>query len=766
MKGYTEYNAGGAYAKTNITGPGAPKYSTWNLWAVDTTKAFFVQNETVGACLGVYPLDPALCPKFTQHFDTAITIGSPERYTASNSWAAPGRLAEASIPGAYTQLISFLINVDPTKRPYSIFCASFALDHVAPIIVANVATANSRTAVYTEFYDSVVGTTQYRLVGGKFDFLDYDAASFAASGYDFFSSAWIGGKTPDPILNAVFVQSYQMFANETTSWVFEFSYGGNDYVASVARVVDSESDFNWLLTEYTPREDFFGASDRARMIGILIGVLGALVVLITCILIWVAIRSPLRSLHAGMGLAADMRNDEVVHINPTLSEIRDLNCAFKQMNAKLLVARPFLPQSLLQASVFEEEAAASESVGEDAFCSTRGRSFVDDGDSSPAGASESGDDYKKSRRSNELVEGRQTRVHNGIVTMAKEIEFRRVAILSINVLGFHGNIGAQGNASICAIHSALARIVEQSTGEERGIVDYFHGDRFVCGFNTARLCGNGARNGAETATKIWNRFQSQHDGTMGTLLSVFPLGLAMGLSVGRAAVGNHGTETMQRLATIGGVYTEATRLQEVMCRRVLMGSGSLNPLVSGRCLTMGRVVQDLETSNVHCQILGAVPAQLFLPSAEACNEKNVLSFALARNLAIGRITASDEGDSFAVSQTEVSALSAGPCHTTVLVAAVSALSAVKGSRVADDEWLYEMNSGKQRNPFLEANGLIQKLWLTGEVKADSKANLTQVPAGNVIGAPDSLPARWLQHVTEVIDSALGNSQTARMKLMF
>ena len=127
---------------------------------------------------------------------------------------------------------------------------------------------------------------------------------------------------------------------------------------------------NWLLLEYTPRKDFFGDSDRARATGIAIGAVGGVIVLVACVLIWLAIQLPLRRLGASMGLAADMRNDEVVHSDPILLEIGALSDAFRQMNAKLLAARPFLPQSLLRASNSSDGEYDDEDEGSDVNLTT------------------------------------------------------------------------------------------------------------------------------------------------------------------------------------------------------------------------------------------------------------------------------------------------------------------------------------------------------------------------------------------------------------
>ena len=101
--------------------------------------------------------------------------------------------------------------------------------------------------------------------------------------------------------------------------------------------------FRMHLFQITPRDHYFAAGERSATIGIVIGVVAAVVVLLSCVVIWFAVRGPVRQLRESMELAAVMRNDEVQDTSSALTELNLLSISFMQMNDKLLQARAFMP---------------------------------------------------------------------------------------------------------------------------------------------------------------------------------------------------------------------------------------------------------------------------------------------------------------------------------------------------------------------------------------------------------------------------------------
>ena len=816
------------YPLVNGTAPRNPR--KWNMWMADRAKLAVIQNDLADACIGSYPLVaiPASCyTKLMMPYPTGNAWGSMKDYTERpKSLGGAIYISDPTLSNDKIHAVTFRMNFeanfpfsgpnDPTipaswvtpqsRQNRFVFAQSIGIAHVHPLLLDLSTQTSSRSALFSFNPKSFEDGVEYRLISAKKDFPDFNEEILAATG-DSMAAMWKGGATPDPVLNAVFFAAEFMFPNATDSAAFEVSVGGSKYVASAGRIYNSQSDLNWLLIEYTPRADFFGASDRARAVGIIIGVVAAAVVLAVCGLIWLAVQMPLMRLRGDMELASNMQNDKVdTSSTPILTEVAALNSSFLLMNAKLLAARPFLPQSLLRGSTNttdeeedeEEDGEAYDEVGDDystvnggeggkgaaRYASPNKRKgggggvAIDISDASTIASTHVNTDTQtnatrtslalrtttNNRHHNNLLgaasktgSGRNNNKARGssaiILAVRREMLFRRVSVLSINVLGFHesvavaggggavGKLAARSAAHLAQFHTALTRLIEAAVAEERGIVDYFHGDRFVCGFNTARVCGNAARNGAECAAKIWDRFltasssssaaaigggtkpitstnaalrntaassATNNGATAGSpigpipsfyggngllgrstsnassyastahsgcgiaggarappnaLISAFPLGLAMGLGVGRAAVGNHGTDTMQRLATIGGAYSEAMRLQEAMSRRVLLGTVGTNatanssnnnnsksqqlqsstannnnnsnattttrvcPLIAGRCLVVGRVVSDLEASKVYCQIIGGIDARELLGAAAVRAPRTVEAFA-------------------------------------------------------------------------------------------------------------------------------------------
>eukprot|EP00744_Colponema_vietnamica_P019140 GILI01027064.1.p1 GENE.GILI01027064.1~~GILI01027064.1.p1 ORF type:complete len:165 (-),score=36.26 GILI01027064.1:444-938(-) len=154
---------------------------------------------------------------------------------------------------------------------------------------------------------------------------------------------------------------------------------------------------------------------------------------------------------------------------------------------------------------------------------------------------------------------------------------------------------------------------------------------------------------------------------------------------------------------------------------------------------MGRVIQDLETSNVYCQILGGVGAEAFLSAAEAStNNKAARSFACTYNMAAKK------------SADASSSLIIGEEALTVLVSCL--VTSHGGNKEgADDEWLYQLQNVQSRNPFKEANEVLHQLW-----------TMDVLPLKADIEGPDCLAIRWARHVKEMASSADSASAARRL----
>eukprot|EP00744_Colponema_vietnamica_P018480 GILI01026084.1.p1 GENE.GILI01026084.1~~GILI01026084.1.p1 ORF type:complete len:176 (-),score=23.64 GILI01026084.1:82-609(-) len=175
-----------------------------------------------------------------------------------------------------------------------------------------------------------------------------------------------------------------------------------------------------------------------------------------------------------------------------------------------------------------------------------------------------------------------------------------------------------------------------------------------------------------------------------------------------------------------------------------MRGGSLNPLVAGRCLTMGRAIQDLDTSNVYCQILGGVGADAFLSASESSNNKAARIFAFAQNMAAKKSA-----------DTSTTSMTLGEVSDTVLVASLVSSQGGSGNQKepAGDEWLYQLQNVQSQNPFKETNDVLHQLW-SGKVPTYEVERVVD---------KEYIAHRWALHVS---DLCVGSATEARSKLEF
>ena len=355
--------------------------SKWNVFVMDSTSIIYAHNEAAHACFyallpsfgvagsplenptsdGIYPA----CDGFAamigpQPIDTAELLGDDSGH--ETMWTRPMTFFNTITRESFHAIIyGVALNAPSPNWLKQMALITIHTGHFRPILEASAPTSESATALFVaDLRVYHPNTEDMFLVTGKIGFNDTIRPP-TGSNADSETNAWRGGQTPDPVLNDVYAAARRRcFSGAAASSrftlpenpcagaaIFDVKSGGHEYTASAVRVVYNRTKIDWLLLQYTPREEFFGASDRSRTTGIVIGVLGAVVVLVSCILIWLSISNPLRRLRANMALAAEMRNDEVELLDPVLMEMSDLVRAFGQMNTKLLRARPFLPQSLL-----------------------------------------------------------------------------------------------------------------------------------------------------------------------------------------------------------------------------------------------------------------------------------------------------------------------------------------------------------------------------------------------------------------------------------
>eukprot|EP00658_Telonema_sp_P-2_P061157 TRINITY_DN4990_c0_g1_i3.p1 TRINITY_DN4990_c0_g1~~TRINITY_DN4990_c0_g1_i3.p1 ORF type:complete len:608 (-),score=138.80 TRINITY_DN4990_c0_g1_i3:613-2436(-) len=486
------------------------------------------------------------------------------------------------------------------------------------------------------------------------------------------------------------VHHYMTTANNcpsTSNCTFYAQEHGDDIISLM--YMTTQYGYRMHLFQITPRGYYFAAGEKSAVIGIVIGVVAAVVVLMSCVVIWFAVRGPVRRLRESMELAAVMRNDEVSDTSSVLTELDLLSQSFTQMNDKLLQARAFMPQSMLyggeegddtEEDVIEDDddegdvlvkfgnshrksdqpnddsrrgskmdgsflernpSSSADTLGNSTYATATPsnnnnippRSNRDSDTPSMASSAKRGSQWPSNTDRGAMLGGAKI---NSLVS-------KKVGVLMINARGTHTLAANGGVARLESEQVRLVELVERCARAEKGVVDAFQGDHFVLTFNAVRSVGSPGRNGALVALSIEEGAQRDD-----LTLSRF----SMGLSVGRAIIGNVGSVTMKKNCTVGSVYTHAVGLER-LAKRV-----GRTCVVNGRCLT------DLEHA-AYYMLIGSVQLSPDTRDVAGC-----------------------------------------------------VMSRVEGSTAGDQEWLYQME-GKV-DPFREYNELMQ-MFLKEGVDAVAKS---------------------------------------------
>eukprot|EP00658_Telonema_sp_P-2_P041456 TRINITY_DN29655_c0_g1_i1.p1 TRINITY_DN29655_c0_g1~~TRINITY_DN29655_c0_g1_i1.p1 ORF type:complete len:203 (-),score=42.00 TRINITY_DN29655_c0_g1_i1:148-756(-) len=186
-----------------------------------------------------------------------------------------------------------------------------------------------------------VENRQHSLLGGQMPFFAFDREK---------GEPYYLPYTPNPMMNNAFIEVDKRcganFQSTCNSTVFRMKDEKEEYIVSAVRI-QTDSQLNMLLIQYTKRSFFFDVFEANRARGIAIGVVAGVIVIVSSVLIWVAIVRPIRHLQDQMAQAAVMRNQEAADAankqgGSILREMDILHISFVAMNDKLLQARPCL----------------------------------------------------------------------------------------------------------------------------------------------------------------------------------------------------------------------------------------------------------------------------------------------------------------------------------------------------------------------------------------------------------------------------------------
>ncbi len=152
-----------------------------------------------------------------------------------------------------------------------------------------------------------------------------------------------------------------------------------------------------------------------------------------------------------------------------------------------------------------------------------------------------------------------------LLNTATNVNVKRVTVAIFNLRGFHAFCGRSSGTEIATTHALALESISRHIAENKGVVDFFHGDHLQASFNAVSHCAAHVKRGAVAAIQVVREF-SQHSNM---------LHATVGLSTGPAHVGNVGSSTMKRFCVIGPVVPQALLLERMT--RLFPGSTVLCP---------------------------------------------------------------------------------------------------------------------------------------------------------------------------------------------
>eukprot|EP01061_Rhynchopus_euleeides_P045443 TRINITY_DN8152_c0_g1_i1.p1 TRINITY_DN8152_c0_g1~~TRINITY_DN8152_c0_g1_i1.p1 ORF type:complete len:815 (+),score=230.48 TRINITY_DN8152_c0_g1_i1:84-2528(+) len=228
---------------------------------------------------------------------------------------------------------------------------------------------------------------------------------------------------------------------------------------------------------------------------------------------------PLRHLSSAIASLGDMETDAAAQAVDRyksacvmVSEMRRVTKGMLKAVSRLEEFRAFIPESVLVAA-------------------------DDEGDNNDMEVSTNRSAASASTDSNKFASSPRTQCARQVLDL--HLQCRSVGLLYVNAVGwwqhirdYHSDSGRQ----LLERHTDLATAVLATVSLHNGVLDNFSGDRFLVGWNTAKLKYNSAQCAAATALEFKK--------------SIPHVRLSCAVSMGRAWVGNAGTHTVRRFCVM------------------------------------------------------------------------------------------------------------------------------------------------------------------------------------------------------------------------
>jgi class 3 adenylate cyclase len=296
----------------------------------------------------------------------------------------------------------------------------------------------------------------------------------------------------------------------------------------------------------------------------------------------VSILLPLRRLGQTMTdltdnlVAEEAKPADLGHLSSVFDEMTTIGEEFDTLGTTVVAISKYVPRALVRhemASKLQLDVGGGQQEAEDMTEELTHGSTQLTSTMSPKHR-QSADGLEKKRSSRRLLRRKSRAKDDGTNGSnisggsGMDLQSRRVAVTFLNVVGFH----ARGT-DIVKKYPSIVSAVEGAVGKHKGILDYFHGDRFMLTHNAMVPCGTVAKNAVLTFCEVQAGLRTQG------------IRLQCGICVGSATVGQMGSETAKRFSIISAVVPQANFLQ-----------GKCSSFTSTECLVTNALREDIQSS--------------------------------------------------------------------------------------------------------------------------------------------------------------------------
>jgi class 3 adenylate cyclase len=411
---------------------------------------------------------------------------------------------------------------------------------------------------------------------------------------------WNAESTPSNLLNIVVTQFDQQcvmhrslvkVVNETIN-VYALEYSCETLVVSIddkiigLKLIEVDSDSQFLFVDVTPRAYFYASVDHALRNTIIVAVVVCTVAVLVVALLFVSVSSAMRSLLDNIIVAESLDYEGVKETSMILYETQRVHDAFLALNARLLQTRAFLPQSIFEkamkdgssplilpssrASLGGTNTVVSPCAKEDLRGSGASHSTnplltsTDDGKCEDAGGEVGGDraagtgvsfavsvvDHKSAPSSGMYPRPRR-------LNLSSSLASRRVTVVYGNMVGSSALFTDRGAPAAQQMLGEILTIIETVVSAQRGVIDLYHGDRVMVSFNASTVTTSSGPRAARAILQIEKAIEELDDPALPAV--------RWGVSTGNAVVGNFGTSRTRRFCVCGPVVNQAFALM-LHCR--------------------------------------------------------------------------------------------------------------------------------------------------------------------------------------------------------